>query len=80
MVRPNSGVLDPKFLDSVTALGAKCRLVLLRYKGTPPCFPCILAPRDNFCDFLFASLDKVALQNRDLLLQNRGSFDKFNFE
>ena len=48
-------------------LGEKCRLVLLRCKGTPPCFPAILAQRDNFCDFLFASLDIVALQTRDLL-------------
>ena len=37
-------------------------------------FPAILAQRDNFCDFLLASLDKLALQNRDLLLQNRGPF------
>ena len=72
----------PNILDSVTVLGEKCRLVLLMCKGTPPppCFPAILAQRDNFCDYLFASLDKVALQNRDLLLQNRGSFDKFNFD
>ena len=70
----------PNILESVTVLGEKCRLVLLRCKGTPPCFPAILAQRDNFYDFLFASLDKVALQNRDLLLQNRGSFDKFNFD
>ena len=55
-------------------LGEKCRLVLLRRKGTATCFPAILAQRDNFCDFLFAFLDKLALQNRDLLLQNRGPF------
>ena len=64
----------PNILDSVTVLGEKCRLVLLRCKGTATCFPAILAQRDNFCDFLFASLDKLALQNRDLLLQNRGPF------
>ena len=74
MVRPNSGVLDPKYSYSVTVLGEKCRLVLLRCKGTATSFPAILAQRDNFCDFLFASLDKLALQNRDLLLQNRGPF------
>ena len=48
------------------------QISLLRCKGTATCFPAILAQRDNFCDFLFASLDKLALQNRDLLLQNRG--------
>ena len=47
---------------------------MLRCKGTATCFLAILAQRDNFCDFQFASLDKLALQNRDLLLQNRGPF------
>ena len=56
------------------------QISLLMCKGTPPCFSATLAQRDNFCDFLFASLDKVGLQNRNLLLQNRGSFDKFNFD
>ena len=47
---------------------------MLRCKGTATYFLAILAQRDNFCDFQFASLDKLALQNRDLLLQNRGPF------
>ena len=70
----NISIKDPGGWGSVTVLGEKCRLVLLRCKGTATCFPAILAQRDNFCDFLFASLDKLALQNRDLLLQNRGPF------
>ena len=57
-------VLQPCLLDGDG-------LVLLRCKGTSTCLPAILAQGDNFRDFLFASLDKVALQNRDLLLQNR---------
>ena len=31
--------------------------------GTPQCFPAIFAKGDNFCDFLFASLDSEAYQN-----------------
>ena len=75
-----SGPLGPLVTPYDAQASSAFSALMLRDMGTPPCFPAILAQRDNFCDFLFASLDKVALQNRVLLLQNRGPFDKFNFD
>ena len=57
-----------------------CRLVLLKCKGTPPCFSATQEQGDSFFDFLFASLDKVALQNWNLFLKKRVPFDKINLD
>ena len=41
-------------------------------------FPLHFSKGNNFCDFLFASLDTKALKNWGLLLQKRGPFDEIN--
>ena len=37
--------------------------------GTPSCFYTIFKNRNNFCDFLFVSLDKEAFPKWDRLLK-----------
>ena len=39
--------------------------------GTPPCFSAIFTKGNNFCDFLFAALDEIALPNSGILLMER---------
>ena len=43
----------------------------LQEKSTPPYFLPIFSKGNNFHDFLFVSLDDVALPNKDLLLMER---------
>ena len=55
----------------ITIIVHKNGSLVLMCMGALSCFPAISTKGDNFCDFLFGSLDDIALQKWGLLLNER---------